>query len=509
MITLEDFLKEIRTIKTKTQKEQLCEYEHLDIFQTYFEKLYYVYICEVAKISEQEKNKKKEYKEISILVSQIAVFRLMIDIVIGKLKLFVDKSDNIKSIFKRLKSNNLLPDIFIGIIQEYINYFNTKYEIDLELIKNPNHHSLVKSLKKISDLGYSKLLDGMTNPKVDLGYGDDTPESITWLILHESRRNCCKIPFDESSIIGFFQSLVKGKKLVFEKFGIGLCISFKCPCNLSISHQIKKGFDIDEKKELLCNKQIKLVCSQDNLQVPFKIRKGNCKLFFSKEQNIEYYAFFRMLIQSYKYTAFPREKIVFCPKEGCYYNSVPFIINEKNVSTTCPMCIEIFCTDCNVFQTHPDNGILCNQSSIERLKELGDDVKLCPNFPKCQIPINRIEGCDKMICSISNGGCDTSFCWLCNQKTAIQNSDIKDIIDYFISINSPIEFVSTQSYLYIHINNSCPNANSISGVFHPQNIINTWVPSDIVYKSSRQLLSPEHTNIIISMMEQAMIKNKN
>ena len=39
--------------------------------------------------------------------------------------------------------------------------------------------------------------------------------------------------------------------------------------NLFIQKCFKKGFDIDEKKELLCNKQIKLVCSQDNLQVPF------------------------------------------------------------------------------------------------------------------------------------------------------------------------------------------------------------------------------------------------
>jgi hypothetical protein len=164
-----------------------------------------------------------------------------------------------------------------------------------------------------------------------------------------------------------------------------------------------------------------------------------------------------------------------------------------------------------VYQDHPENGVMCNQMAVERLKDLGPDVCLCPSFPQCTIPITRSDGCDKMTCAKSNGGCGTTFCWICKMKTGLQIENLVDIEKEFETMGRTIEFASShQSYLYIHIKNSCPNASyetDKSRVFHPEEIIERWVRNDIVYTSSRSHISESDCVHIIQRMRAMMAQN--
>jgi hypothetical protein len=116
-----------------------------------------------------------------------------------------------------------------------------------------------------------------------------------------------------------------------------------------------------------------------------------------------------------------------------------------------------------------------------------------------------------MICPTANGGCGTAFCWLCKMKTGLQIENLIEIEKELETMGRPIEFASShQSYLYIHIKNSCPNASyetDKSRVFHPEEIIERWVRADIVYKSSRTLISESDCVHIIQRMRAMMVQN--
>ncbi|GJN33987.1 hypothetical protein PR202_gb22618 [Eleusine coracana subsp. coracana] len=103
----------------------------------------------------------------------------------------------------------------------------------------------------------------------------------------------------------------------------------------------------------------------------------------------------------------------YCPFKDCS----ALLINDGAVEineTECPHCHRLFCASCRVPWHH---GIKCKE-----FKKLGDDEKGQDDLalkkladkkkwqrcPKCKMYVERIDGCEYMVCR-----CRHSFCYLC------------------------------------------------------------------------------------------------
>ena len=539
MIEMDVFLLRLDNIMSSKGKSML--YYKLALlnpeFIKIFHDLYYCYISLVAELpsilASSPKHLKDKYDqqelEIKIFIYRVASFRVMIDIVTEHLCGTMRKNANFianiktKEELRALVDRHLKPIVhfhrLLSTLNEFASHFNIKYKMDIMLFKETNKHSSVGNLNLAAEAGHSMLLQGMANPRIELGYEMD--DKITWLVLHETRRRRCMVPL--GPIISMMQHMIRGKELEFaitdsqdKTFKVG----FKCPCNIGIQHQVKKGLDVDDAPMIPCGAMIDL----SRLHNASRTLTGTTKIMFTPDQKKEYLNFYKLFLQEYSQkTPFPTHKIIFCPKETCCLNTHGFLSRKNKLMAKCPECYNNcmhmeacncktkFCTVCNVFQDHPENGIMCNQAAVERLKELGSDVCLCPSFPQCTIPITRSDGCDKLICAKANGGCGTSFCWLCKMKTGLQLDNLIEIEKEMETKGRSVVFASShQSYLYIHIKNGCKNASyetDTSRVFHPEEIIERWVRNDIVYTSSRTHMSESDSMYIIQRMRAMMAQN--
>jgi len=546
MIEMDEFIKQLDNLKSMKGKSML--YYELALlnpeFIKMFHDMYYCYVSMVAELPSVISSAPKHIKErhaslefdIKMFMYRVASFRVLVDIITEHLCSATRKNAHFIATIKNRDEIRKLIDMhihpftnyknFLGTMNEYTGHFNIKYKMDCMLFKEPNTHSSVGKLNLAAEAGHSYLLHGMSNPRIELGYGaledekeDDEP--ITWLILHETRRRRCMVPL--GPIVSMMQNMVKERALEFivpDPTSRTFKVTFRCPCNIGVMHQVKKGANVDSAPMVPCGKNIDL----SQLHNVVRTLTGTKKTIFTPEQKKEYLTFYKLLLQGYTLkTPYPSHKIIFCPRETCQLSSHGFLSKKNKLMVCCPYCEKMcmhenacecktkFCTVCNVYQDHPENGIMCNQLAIERLKELGADVCLCPSFPKCAIPITRSDGCDKMICPTATGGCGTAFCWICKMKTGLQIENLVDIEKEFETMGRSIEFASShQSYLYIHIKNSCVNASydtDTSRVFHPEEIVERWVRTDIVYKSSRAHISESDSILIITKMRAMMACN--
>ena len=194
-------------------------------------------------------------------------------------------------------------------------------------------------------------------------------------------------------------------------------------------------------------------------------------------------------------TLIPDYTICKCPN-NCMRFLVPTSMIQ--VSALCIYCENIYCRTCMVFQNHSNDSSMCNHEKYMRLKELGVEgtMKPCPNA-KCPQLIEKSEGCNKMKCDMSVGGCGTTFCYVCGYKTAIQKKDLIMIEDYMKSINHPVTIIYDY-FAYIHINNECIEAQG-RGVFRTLYSIGDSVQSFIHYEGGGILIF-EHYNHIMYMI---------
>lgn len=75
----------------------------------------------------------------------------------------------------------------------------------------------------------------------------------------------------------------------------------------------------------------------------------------------------------------------------------------------CLRCDYHFCFDCT--HRYRNEKHVCERIKIESIVKDNEDMKLCP---KCNIIIERIEGCDAMRCAY----CGFRFCWNCLRLVA-------------------------------------------------------------------------------------------
>ncbi|ESO97974.1 hypothetical protein LOTGIDRAFT_153084 [Lottia gigantea] len=106
-----------------------------------------------------------------------------------------------------------------------------------------------------------------------------------------------------------------------------------------------------------------------------------------------------------------------CPTPDC---PVVYRITEKGDIFICNECEMRICTSCHV-EYH--DGLTCAmlksslaESELEKyLTKNASNVKKCP---KCSTPIEKIEGCNHMICN----ACKIHFCWLCCEAFTTEQS---------------------------------------------------------------------------------------
>ena len=105
------------------------------------------------------------------------------------------------------------------------------------------------------------------------------------------------------------------------------------------------------------------------------------------------------------------EEITFCPTAGCNYMCS---YDKKEFHLECPLCKKSYCLQCKA-EWHKNMTCEEYQKSINKnendaqfeLYIKGNKLKQCP---KCKRWVEKIDGCDHIICS-----CGTPFCYKCGR----------------------------------------------------------------------------------------------
>lgn len=125
------------------------------------------------------------------------------------------------------------------------------------------------------------------------------------------------------------------------------------------------------------------------------------------QEHLSSTAFEELLEQSFSsYIRLNPQLLKYCPSVDCGY---VYRISDTPKMRTCPNCLVAVCTACQAqhgSMTCADYKDLSTGGleAFERLKkERG--IKDCP---KCKTPLEKIDGCDHMICR-----CGAHICWVC------------------------------------------------------------------------------------------------
>ena len=317
-----------------------------------FHDLYHCYVSLVATLPEitvsspkhiKDKHNQHEF-DIKIFMNRVASFRVMIDILTEKLCIATrQNAQSITLIVTREKIRSLVDNYLkpfkqfqnlLSSMNEWVSHFNTKHHMDIMLFKEPNKHSSVGKLNLAAEVGHSNLLHGMTNPREELGYEMD--DNITWLILHETRRRRCMVPL--GPLVSMMQNMVRGKELEFVLISSEdktFKVQFKCPCNIGIQHQVKKGVDVEDAQNIPCGMFVDL----SHLYNIARTLTGTKKLALSSDQRNEYLGFYKLLLQEHSQkTQYLTHKIIFCPRETCKLNTHWFLSRKNKLMSKCPEC---------------------------------------------------------------------------------------------------------------------------------------------------------------------------
>ena len=503
-ITCEEFLEGLRLLKHNGNKKYAMCYRDLNKtfpeFKKIFEELYNVYMTIVHEIPTTEPGKTQGYIDLYVFMSRVIVLRVLVDVIACLIDFDYTSISTIIELVQKIQEKHEIK--FLPTIQIYISNFNSKYKKSLPLFKVANHHSSVNSTRAIALKGDSKLIPGMDN--VITGFGYEVGEQFSRILLCDTRRKVCFLPIDLTAITSFFQSLYKSHKLQFR-------------IRFDMENRIEAFFNCPNSRFHPTNPM--LCCDNEINLAPWHICKlhiiddKGVKRRFNQKEISEYKLCYIKLLLQYKDTAFVKHKIAFCIDSKCV-GSFGYVVNINKVSAPCHGCRSVFCTVCNVPGLHANDGSDCLATIKARREELGEafdaDTSMCPN-KKCHMFTARIDGCDKMTCDTSIGGCNTTFCFKCKRKTAIQQTDIDCIKTKFFEITG-IEpyFASEKAFLYIHPakkdtdGEDCVNNNPAQRIFSPLTKISEWIYSDIRYGEFGGQLSDEHVSLLYNMMLEAV-----
>lgn len=373
----------------------------------------------------------------------------------------------------------------LGCMNQYTQYFNTKYKLDLPYIGTTNKHTKSSSIQRINTAMENGASHIIKHNMLDILGEDKTCRQIN--LGHDSRRHKCFM-YVGDMISGFLDMFVKNNKFKVE-FTDTIEISFHCTNDFPAI-----GMENDEKAEAqyICHHKVILyplgrsnIHMADNHQIRTWI----------KSEIDEWSLYWNNYIDMNSTTLIPDNTICKCPGD-CMRFLVP--TNKISTSAQCIYCERIFCRTCMVFQNHSNDGSMCNYEKYMRLKELGvgETMKPCPNA-KCPQLIEKSEGCNKMKCDMTVGGCGTTFCYVCGCKTAIQKEVLITIEEHMRSIGHPVTIIYDY-FAYIHINNECIEAQG-RGVFRTLYSIGDSVQSFIHYEGGGILIF-EHYNHIMHMI---------
>jgi hypothetical protein len=373
----------------------------------------------------------------------------------------------------------------LGNMNQYTQHFNMKYKLDLPYIGTTNHHTKRSSIQRINahmEEGTSHIME---HNMLEILGEDKNCRHIN--LGHDSRRHKCFL-YVGDVISGFLDMFVKNKKFTVE-FTDTIEISFHCTNDFPAI-----GMKDDEKasSQYICHEKVILFPLDRS-----KIRMAeNQKIRLWKQEEIdEWNLYWNNYIDMNSTTIIPDYIICKCP-ENCMRFLVPTSMIQ--VSACCIYCEMIYCRTCMVFQNHSNDNTMCNYEKYMRLKELGVEgtMKPCPNA-KCPQLIEKSEGCNKMKCDMTVGGCGTTFCYVCGCKTAIQKDVLITIEDYMKGIEKPVT-INYDYFAYIHVNNECIEAQG-RGVFRTLHGISEYVQTFIRYEGG-EILSYKHFHHIMSMI---------
>ena len=500
MITYENFKQYLQDI-TDVHGSRMCRTSLDNIaFNPVCEVLYSIYTRLYQQIGESmtEQSKKKNTYNLAMFMSQVCIMTFLCSNIIATVKKYHPKSlftTMYEMVGCLMKDEHTNTPIIFRTLQEYINCFNVTYNVKIPLIKDANKHSSIGSLKKVQNDRVTTMFENL--------FGIEEKEDMMWLeVCRATRhRSPCKVLLnDRGQILNALELLFKGKELSFSMTRDGIVISFLCTENMSELKRLKK--DDMGAADTCCNNQI--IFTKDKIGVcKQKLIINNKPCEFVEVEKQQQILFYKQLLQTHNMTAFPNMQIVFCPSDACS-GSYGFVVPHGVQQINCITCHRLFCIRCKFFVRegdHADDGSDCTEALQELMKELGPDIALCPN-KFCNTPIGRIDGCDKMKCK-----CGTTFCWLCQKMTALQQQDLKEIKRHFVHEGKPIHFASSEaSFLYIHIESTCMNASYVDGgVFHSVSVLPRWM-QDITYTNGDELSLGDSETILI-MMQTAIQKN--
>jgi hypothetical protein len=159
------------------------------------------------------------------------------------------------------------------------------------------------------------------------------------------------------------------------------------------------------------NRTLPLVCvgSDCKIQIPLSMITLHAA---QPDQDALFYAAFQSHVAAHP------DQYRYCPTADCQYI---YRVSQPDTSIQCRLCLVHICTHCHV-EHH--EGISCEdylashseseiQRSFNKWKD-AHDVKACPN---CSASIEKIAGCNHMMCS----ACRTHMCWVC--VTSYQTGD--------------------------------------------------------------------------------------
>ena len=423
------------------------------------------------------------------------------------------------------------PFTFIRVTQEYVDHFNRTYGLALPRVREAHGHSKVGSTKAAAMSGFSACLPGMHDVCGMMGL---TPKDRRWVVHSATRRKACELPIGEQPFATVMREFLKDRTL---SFSIGAAspspqvhsveVTMMCPNDHSVCGAAKKAkaataaaaaaaddaeaFEAEEAfeeafeemmeqpdaKPIPCGKCIFL--TELLWRCRPQMKEGFKTVQLSQAEQQECKLLYVEILREHSLTAFPDKKIVFCPNEAC--DGQYGLVSDNTLNAHCPSCTQDFCTVCNVQQRHAADGSYCRAEVVSRLEQLGPGTSICPTYPRCQNPIFRDGGCDKVTCS-----CGATMCWECKKMTALQRTDLDNIQTFFAELGRPIVYGGDGvGFLYFHADDTCRNAEQVS-VFRKLTDLPRYV-SDFVFYAGGHPLNDGDCQIVFQMLVDAIKVN--
>lgn len=315
-----------------------------------------------------------------------------------------------------------------------------------------------KVVKIVDGIELSKELNDVEEKKDSVKIVADHPRQF---LLHtNTRRVKCPIPLGEGDQTwSWIRSIMEQGDVKITTDDDEITVSMKCSNNL---RKLRGG------EGHVCGREVCLTPTVF-LKTVLLYTIGRKPVKPTEQEKVEYEKMYieflkqrvHLATSDGKSLASIGKKIVFCPKDKCV-GSFGFVIEPSLngvYNVVCSCCKTTFCTTCNVMAKHRTDGSDCTEEMKERMAAfVGLDIHACSS---CRTPIERISGCDKMLCQ----QCNTTCCWVYKRDTLIQKSDLELITQEYKNNGINLNLGILSSYLYTHPDNDCQSI-AHGGVWH-------------------------------------------